>query len=62
MDKLLSLLTGKKTYVIAALMALTVFALNVGWIDKGTHDNIVGILTAAGLATLRAGVSAGVGK
>ena len=49
-------LKGKKTYLVAAALALAVFALNVGWIDKGTHDNIIGLLTAAGLATLRAGI------
>lgn len=49
-------LNGKKTYLVAAGLALAVFAFNVGWIDKATHDTIVGILTAAGLASLRAGI------
>ena len=47
---------GRRTYLVAALLALGVFAVNVGWIDQKTHDTLFGILAAAGLATLRAGV------
>ena len=47
---------GRRTYLVAALLALGVFAVNVGWIDQKTNDTLFGILAAAGLATLRAGV------
>ena len=48
--------SGRKTYLVAALLAIGVFAVNVGWIDQKTYDSLFGILVAAGLATLRAGV------
>lgn len=58
LHKIWGLFSGRKTYIIAAGLALAIFALNVGWIDKETHDTIVGLLTAGGLATLRAGIEA----
>ena len=49
-------LKGRKTYLVAGLLALGVFAVNVGWINQGTYDTLFGLLVASGLASLRAGV------
>ena len=56
LQELNKVLAGRKTYLVAAILALGVFAVNVGWIDQHTYDTLYGILVAAGLATLRAGV------
>jgi len=56
MDKILSFLAGKKTYIIAAIMAVLVFAKYAGFIDQSTYDQLVALLTGAGLATLRAAI------
>ena len=47
---------GRRTYLVAAVAAISVFALNMGWIDQHLYDTLQGILMAAGLASLRAGV------
>ena len=57
MDDLFKALSGKKTYLIAAFIALSVFAHVIGWIDKETLDNAYVLLTGAGLAALRAGIT-----
>lgn len=49
-------LKGRKTYLIAALWAISTFAHSVGYIDSNTYQMIQGILFPAGLATLRAGI------
>lgn len=56
MNDLLKALDGKKTYLIAALLAIAVFAKQIGWIDENTFQALYGALTAGGLATLRAGL------
>ena len=56
LNKIWGLFSGRKTYLVAALLALGVFAVNVGWVDQKTYDSLFGILVASGLATLRAGV------
>ncbi len=48
---------GKKTYIVAAAVALAVFAHSLGWIDDNTFQVILGLLGAGGLAALRAGVT-----
>ena len=48
---------GKKTYIIAALVALATFAKTMSWIDDQTYQLILGLLGAGGLAALRAGVT-----
>jgi hypothetical protein len=50
------MLTGKKTYISAALLALGTFARSLGWIDQSQYDLILGFTGAMGLAALRAGV------
>ena len=53
----MNMLKGYKTYIVAVLVALTVGAQQLGWIDGPTSGAILGLLGAGGLATLRAGVS-----
>jgi len=50
------MLTGKKTYLIAALWSLATFAYANGWIDQNTYTLIQGILFPAGIAALRADI------
>jgi hypothetical protein len=51
------MLTGKKTYITAGLLALATFAWSLGFIDKSQYDMIMGLAGALGLAALRAGVA-----
>jgi hypothetical protein len=51
------MLTGKKTYIMAAIMALAVFARGLGWLTQEQFEIIMGLAGSMGLATLRAGVS-----
>ncbi len=50
-------LQGKKTYIVAALVAAATFAHSVGWIDDTLFQALLGLLGAGGLAALRAGVT-----
>lgn len=50
-------MSGKKTYLTAALLAAAAVARYCGWLDEGTYQAITGLLTGAGLAALRAGVA-----
>ena len=59
MEKLARFLRGKKTYVIAAAVALLTFAHHVGWLDTQTYQFLVGLLGAGAVATLRAGIKNG---
>ena len=51
-----NVLKGRRTYLVAGLLALATFALSVGWIDQSTYNLVQGVLIPAGLASLRAGV------
>ena len=51
------MLPGKKTYIIAALVAGLAVLNYLGYIDDNSRDQIVTLLMGGGLATLRAGVS-----
>ena len=53
MQKLLDVLSGKKTYLIAATAAALAFAQAMGW---AVPEFVYAILGAAGLATTRAGI------
>lgn len=55
--KLIEFLKGKKTYIVAFLIALVVFAQQLGWINAELATVLFGLLGAGGLATLRAGVA-----
>lgn len=50
-------MNGYKTYLCAALLALTTGAKVLGWIDEAQYQLIMTILAALGLAALRAGVT-----
>jgi len=52
----MKMLSDKKTYIFAGLIALAAFAKAVGWIDEKTYELLMGLFGAGGLATLRAGV------
>lgn len=54
------MLTGKKTYLSAALMGLATFARLSGWLDHEQYQILMGLMVPAGLAALRAGVKSGV--
>ena len=49
-------LDGKKTYIMAALVALATFAKAMSWIDENTYQALLALFGAGGLAALRAGV------
>lgn len=53
----MDILKGRKTYLIAAAVAVVVFARMAGLIDEGVYQVVLGLLGAGGLATLRAGMS-----
>ena len=49
-------LKGKKTYLVAAALAFSIFAYNMGWIDKEMLDEFYVLLTGAGFAALRSAI------
>ena len=51
------MLTGYKTYIVAAAMAAATAAKALGWIDEAVFQTVMGLLGASGVATLRAGVA-----
>jgi hypothetical protein len=51
------MLTGKKTYIMAALMALGAFARGLGWLEQEQFEILMGLAGSMGLAALRSGVS-----
>lgn len=51
------MLAGKKTYIIAAVVAVLTVAVHLGYIGQDLANTLYGLLGAGGLATLRAGVS-----
>lgn len=55
--KVLDFLAGKKTYLVAFVMAVVNFAVAVGWMSPENLEQINVILVALGLGALRAGVS-----
>ena len=57
MDDILNALKGKKAYFVAAFISFCVFANNLGWIDQQTFQSISVLLTGAGIAALRAGMT-----
>lgn len=53
MEKLLNLLEGKRTYIVAGVVAVVVFLHQAGFIDQQAYETLLGLFGAAGLATLR---------
>lgn len=51
------MLTGKKTYITAAVMALGAFARGMGWLEPDQFELLMGLAGSLGLAALRAGVA-----
>ena len=50
-------LSGKKTYIAAALGIILTGALGLGYINQDQYNVIIAILGSLGLAALRAGVT-----
>jgi hypothetical protein len=55
--KLIDFLSGKKTYIIAVIIAVLNFAVAMGWLSVEMIDQINLILVSLGLGSLRAGIS-----
>ena len=55
----MEILRGKKTYIVSVLIAVATVALQLGYIDKGSFEAVIALLSALGLSTLRAGVTNG---
>jgi hypothetical protein len=53
------MLTGKKTYLSAILLALASFARALDWLSPEQYELLLGLLASLGLAALRAGVAKG---
>jgi hypothetical protein len=51
------MLSGKKTYIMAALMAVGAFARGMGWLDQSQFEMLLSVAGSMGLAALRSGVS-----
>lgn len=57
MQKILTVLVGKKTYIVAVIIAVLNLAVAFGWISSDNLEQINLILVALGFGALRAGVS-----
>jgi len=55
--KILDFLAGKKTYLVAIVIAVVNFAVAMGWVSIEMLDQINLILVSLGLGSLRAGIS-----
>lgn len=51
------MLEGKKTYLMAVIMALLAFARGLGWLDQEQFELLLALAGSLGLAALRAGIS-----
>jgi len=51
------MLSGKKTYLMSAIMALGAFARGMGWLSPEQFELFMGLAASMGLAALRAGVT-----
>jgi len=50
------MLTGKKTYISAGVLALAALVRALGWVSQEQYELILGLAGSLGLAALRAGV------
>lgn len=55
--KIVEFLSGKKTYIIAVVLAVLNLAVALGWISPENLEQINLILVALGFGALRAGVN-----
>jgi len=53
------MLQGKRTYIIALVLALATFARTMGWLDSQQYELVLGLAGSMGLAALRAAVTEG---
>ena len=53
MKTFLETIDGKKTYIVAGVVAALTFAKMVGWITGSELESLLGIFGAMGLITLR---------
>lgn len=56
MGNLVSFLSGKKTFLIAACMAVLVFLKGINKIDEATYNSLNTLLIGGGLAALRSAI------
>lgn len=56
-NKLFDFLAGKKTYIVAAVLAIVNFGVAMGWISPENLEQINVILVALGLGAIRAGIN-----
>ena len=56
MKKVLGMLEGKKTYLVALLVGVLTVVQSLGYMDMSSYQMIMGLLGAGGLASLRAGM------
>lgn len=59
MQRIVDFLAGKKTYIVAFVLAVVNFGVAMGWISPENLEQINVILVALGLGALRAGVNKG---
>ena len=50
-------LQGKKTYIVAVLMAIVTVLYNLGQIDKSMYDMLMALLSAGAVSTVAAKVN-----
>lgn len=55
--KVLDFLAGKKTYIVAIVLAVLNLAVAMGWISPEHLEQINLILVALGIGALRSGIS-----
>jgi hypothetical protein len=53
------MLSGKKTYIMAAVMAIGAFARGMGWLTQEQFELLMSAAGSMGLAALRAGMAKG---
>lgn len=56
MSLLIELLSGKKTYLVAAAAAIVQFLVMIGTLDQETANYILSILGIGGVVTMRAAI------
>lgn len=57
MERILDALWGRKTYIIAVVIAVLNLAVAFGWVSPEQLEQINYVLVALGLSALRAGIS-----
>jgi hypothetical protein len=57
MNKILDALWGKKTYIVAVIIAVLNLAVAFGWVSPDQLEQINYVLVACGLGALRAAVN-----